>query len=114
MNKATATTKPPPPNPRALRVLAQGPGSRRVSLECVEVDFDEIVVGNWLHIEHMGDMRGIKNFWARIGGATFSFNVSKSGDVDVLLVEIERGPQRTTLEGFEAAPKRAGKGKARR
>jgi hypothetical protein len=46
-------------------------------------NFDEIVVGHWLHVEMMDDRRA----WVRIGAECFSVQLRRDGSVGVLHTE---------------------------
>jgi len=91
-------TKPPAQAPRSWRVLAQGPGVRSISLECLDVAFDEVVVGDWLHVEALDDDG---NFYMTLGDALLYFTVT-GRRVEVRLGEASG--ERTTFAGFDRVP----------
>lgn len=56
------------------RVLGQD-GEHRIDLRVEGSDFDEVVVGKWLHLERMGD----ESWWLRIGCDIYDIIVGASG-----------------------------------
>jgi hypothetical protein len=48
-------------------------GSRQHVLEGTE--FDELVVGSWIHVEQMSD----RVFWMNVGGVTINISVDRDG-----------------------------------
>lgn len=70
------------------RVLAQG-GAERVSLECAGTEFDELVVGDWLHIERMSE----QEWWMQIGGVVLGVTVLRDKRKRVRVMERKTGRQ---------------------
>ncbi len=75
--------KPPKWKHTEWRVLAQGPGSKQFDHREPVVEFDELVVGEWFHIERMDN----RAWWMRVGGVTFWVNVPRTGKALVTITE---------------------------
>lgn len=58
------------------------------------VEFDELVVDDWFHIEQMDD----RDWWARIGDAYIWIHIASNGKVQVDIRRGEYGPACGTTE----------------
>jgi len=67
---------------------ADGGRERLVYRKRTPVEFDEVVVDHWLHVERM-DKRA---WWARIGDARLWIEIKRSGKVVVSVYRGEYGP----------------------
>ncbi len=65
------------------RVLAQGPGLKQFDHRESVVEFDELVVGGWFHLERMQN----RAWWMRVGDVHIWVTIPRSGQPVVTVTE---------------------------
>ena len=96
------TTKAKPLHPgRTWRILCQGERHRfAASSEDKPIEFDEVVVGKWLHVERMST----NHWWMRVGDDRVSITVGRDGRASK--VTVERGEYPTNARAAKPRGKR--------
>lgn len=79
------TAKPKKLHPgRTWRILAQDDKGARLEVSSLfhPIEFDEVVVGKWLHVERMDT----NQWWIQVGDAMIDVTVGRDGYATVVMV----------------------------